>query len=161
VNIDLAIERTADAERELAEALIQVGDRHRSEHDVFHLAHSRAQQAERNLERLARAAARYGTAVDREPSAGGGLIGAMREKTSELLGRRPEAGLLLLADLEQLHLRAARASLAWTALAQAAQAAKDRELLSIASESHPETLRTLRWTTQKVKEAAPQALAVG
>jgi hypothetical protein len=160
VKIDVAIERTAEAERELAEELLQVGERHSAEHDVFHVAHARAEQAEANLERLARAAARYGTTVDREPSGGGGgVVGAVREKTSELLGRRPEAGLLLLTDLEQLHLRAARASLAWTALAQAAQAAKDPELLSITSESHPETLRTLRWTTQKVKEAAPQALA--
>jgi hypothetical protein len=161
VKIDLAIERTAEAERELAEELLQVGERHRTDHDVFHLTRSRAQQAQANLERLSRAAARYGTTVDGEPSAGGGVFGTVREKTSELLGRRPEAGLLLLADLEQLHLRAARASLAWTALAQAAQAAKDPELLSIASESHAETLRTLRWTTQKVKEAAPQALATG
>jgi hypothetical protein len=161
VKVDLAIERTAEAERELAEELLQVGGRHSAEHDVFHITRTRAEVAQANLERLSRAAARYGTAVDREPSAGGGVIGTVREKTSELLGRRPEAGLLLLADLEQLHLRAARASLAWTALAQAAQAAKDRELLSIASECHPETLRTLRWTTQKVKEAAPQALASG
>ena len=69
--------------------------------------------------------------------------------------------MLLLADLEQLHLHASRASLAWVALAQAAQAAKDAELLSIASDCHPETLRTLRWTTQKVKDSAPQALAAG
>ena len=161
MKLDLAIERTAEAERELAEELIQVGERHSAEHDVFHLARSRAQQAQANLERLSDVAERYGATVDGEPSAGGGVIGAVREKTSELLGRRPEAGLLLLADLEQLHLRASRTSLAWTALAQAAQAARDEELLSVTSQCHAETLRTLRWTTQKVKEAAPQALATG
>jgi len=161
VNIDLAIERTAEAERQLADELLQVGERHSTEHDVFDLTRSRAQQAQANLERLAAAAARYGTEIDREPSAGGGMVAAVREKAAELLGRRPEAGLLLLADLEQLHLRASRASLAWVALAQAAQAAKDAELLSIVSDCHPETLRTLRWTTQKVKDSAPQALAAG
>ena len=158
MSIDLAIERTAEAERELAEQLLQCGERHGAEHDVFDLTRSRAQQAQANLERLASAAARYGTQIDREPS-GSGVVATLREKTSELLGRRPQPGLLLLADLEQLHLRASRASLAWIALAQAAQAAKDAELLSIASDCHPETLRTLRWTTQKIKESAPQALA--
>ena len=158
MKLDLAIDRTAEAEQELAEELVQVGERHSAEHDVFHIARTRAQQAEANLERLSAVSERYGTRVDSEPSAGGGVIEAVRSTTSEVLGRRPDAGLLLLADLEQLHLRAARASLTWTALSQAAQAVRDKELLAVASQCHAETLRTLRWTTQKVKEAAPQAL---
>ena len=38
------------------------------------------------------------------------------------------------------------------------EAAKDTELLACVSLCHPETLRTVRWTVTKLKEAAPQAL---
>jgi hypothetical protein len=41
---------------------------------------------------------------------------------------------------------------------QAAQAAKDPQLLECVSLCHPETLRTLRWSLTKLKAAAPQIL---
>src|SRR5215213_8337605 len=61
-------------------------------------------------------------------------------------------------DLCELHLLAAGASFDWVALAQAAQAAKDTDVLAAVTECHDETLRTLKWTTYRLKEAAPQAL---
>jgi hypothetical protein len=60
--------------------------------------------------------------------------------------------------MRTLHLLAAEASINWTMLGQAAQAARDSELLSTVSESHPEAIRALRWTTTKLKESAPQLL---
>ena len=39
-----------------------------------------------------------------------------------------------------------------------AQAAKDMGLLATVTECHEETLKTLKWTTYRLKEAAPQAL---
>lgn len=62
-------------------------------------------------------------------------------------------------DLRDLHLAAARASLAWTVLGQGAQAVRDEELLAIVTACHPETIRTMKWTVQKLKEASPQILA--
>jgi hypothetical protein len=88
-----------------------------------------------------------------------GLAARVRERGAELLGRRPEAGLLLLRDLRDLHLSAARASVAWTVLGQGAQAVRDEELLQVVTACHPETIRTLKWTVQKLKEASPQVLA--
>jgi hypothetical protein len=87
-----------------------------------------------------------------------GLVRAATEKGAELLGRRPEPGLLLLRDLRRLHVLGAGASLDWVALGQAAQAAKDGALLDTVSACHAETLRTLKWTTYRLKEAAPQVL---
>jgi hypothetical protein len=75
------------------------------------------------------------------------------------VGRRPEPGLLLLRDLRDLHLTAARASLAWTMLGQGAQAVRDTGLLATVTASHPETIRTMKWTVQKLKDASPQILA--
>jgi hypothetical protein len=86
------------------------------------------------------------------------LVQKAIEKGTEILGRRPEPGLLLLRDLRELHLHAAGTSIDWVALGQGAQAARDTELLETVSACHPETLRTLKWTTYRLKEAAPQVL---
>ena len=86
------------------------------------------------------------------------LIDTVREKGSEVVGRRPESGLLLLRDLRRLYMLASEASVNWVILGQGAQAAKDRELLRATKECHPDTLRTLKWTNTKIKETTPQVL---
>jgi len=163
MKLGMAIEEVAHAERELADRLLAVGQRHRTDHDVYHLTRTLAKMERGHLDALARHAGRYGASIDRDANGSGragpgGLIETAREKSAELLGRRPEPALLLLRDLRELHLLAAGASLDWVALAQGAQAAKDTDLLATVSECHNETLRTLKWTTYRVKEAAPQAL---
>jgi hypothetical protein len=160
MKLGLAIEQVAGAERELAEQLEIVGERHKTDHDVFHMTRTLAKREYAHLDALARHAGRYGTSVgDRDGNGSdGGPLAAAREKAAQLLGRRPEAGLLLLHDLRELHLLAAGASLDWVALAQGAQAAKDTDLLATVTECHNETLQTLKWTTYRLKEAAPQVL---
>jgi hypothetical protein len=159
MKIDWAIERLADAERELAEELRAAGARHKADHDVFHLTATLAGIEEDNLAALRAPAARYGVEIDDGGDAGPPeLLRTAVEKGSELLGRRPEAGLLLLSDLRALHVLAAGTSLDWVALGQAAQAARDDELLETVTACHPQTLRTLKWTTYRLKEAAPQTL---
>jgi hypothetical protein len=85
-------------------------------------------------------------------------FGKAREKASEISGRRPEPGLLLLRDLRTLHLLYAGASINWVILGQGAQAAKDEALLAVVSECHPQTLRGMKWTVTRLKTAAPQVL---
>jgi hypothetical protein len=87
-----------------------------------------------------------------------GLRATLREKTSELLGNGPAAGVLLLRDLRELHLLAAAASIDWVSLAQGAQAATDQELLAAVTECHRTTLRTLQWKTTRIGQTAPQVL---
>jgi hypothetical protein len=162
MKIDVALRETHAAETELAAELLRVGERHRADHDVFHLSATLATWCDHHVRRLAEHAERYDVELD--PSAVGkerehGLAARLREKGAELAGRRPEAGLLLLRDLRELHLAASRASLAWTVLGQGAQAVSDAELLDAVTACHPETIRTLKWTVQKVKEASPQILA--
>jgi hypothetical protein len=160
MKIGLAIERLADAERELADQLIAAGERHRADHDVYHLTRTLAGIERSHVDALGFHAARYGADL-RAPGRGSGpprLARAVAERGAELLGRRPEPGLLLLHDLRELHLLASGTSLDWVALGQAAQAARDKELLATVTSCHPGTLRTLKWTTYRVKEAAPQVL---
>ena len=153
MNLDVAIEEVHAAEAELARGLLALGERHKADHDVYHLTRTLADHARERMKALEPHAERYSVSID-----SGGVLSALREKSSELLGRRSEVGLLLLRDMRKLHLLAAEASINWTILGQGAQAARDSELLATVTESHPETLRALRWTTTKLKETAPQVL---
>jgi hypothetical protein len=151
MKIGVMIEQLADSEQELAEELIKPGERHAADQDVFHLTKTLAKIEQGHIDALAPHAERYDVELGSPP-----------ERTvfegARLLGRRSEPALLLLRDLRGLHLLAAGASLDWTALGQAAQAAGDSQLLDVVTTGDSETLRTLKWTTYRLKEAAPQAL---
>lgn len=162
MKIAVALEELRDAEIALAEQLGKVGERHRADHDVFHLTRMLRGWAEEGLRRLAPHARRYDVDLDpgaAELDAGHGVLARLREAGSELTGRRPEPGVLLLRDVRDLHLAASRVSLAWTVLGQGAQAVLDRELLAVTTACHPQAIRTVEWTVQKAKEASPQVLA--
>jgi hypothetical protein len=160
MKIALAISEVGKAEAELADLLLRVGERHRVDHDVFHMSRTLAAKSQESLLALSRAAKRYGAALDLdagEPS--DGLRTTLREKSSELLGRHSQAALLLLRDMRELHLLAAAASINWVILGQGAQAVRDEDLLATVTSRHPFALKTLKWTTTRLKEAAPQVLA--
>jgi hypothetical protein len=164
VKVGHAIEETAGAEQQLAEELWKVGERHKADHDVFHVTKTLAGLSRDHVAKLASHAGRYSASIDRE--AGGAperprAIDALLEKGAELAGRRPEPALLLLHDLRRLYLVASEASIDWVMLAQGAQAVKDAELLETVSACHVETLRTVKWATNRIKTAAPQVLAAG
>lgn len=53
---------------------------------------------------------------------------------------------------------ASGASLDWEVLAQCAQGTRDMELLELAKQRHPDTLRQMRWTNGMVKELSAQIL---
>jgi hypothetical protein len=162
VKIDVALRETHDAETELAAELLRVGERHKADHDVYHLTRTLSSWCDRHVRRLAMDARRYDAQLDPETvedEQERGLMARMRERGAELVGRRPEPGLLLLRDIRGLYLAAARTSLAWTTLGQGAQAVSDTELLATVTSCHPETIRIMKWTVQKAKEASPQVLA--
>ena len=160
MKIDIAIREVGAAEAELADLLLRVGERHRVDHDVFHMSRTLAAKSRESLRSLAGVAGSYGVELDL--AAGGPSEGPrrmLREKSSELLGGRPEAALLLLRDLREVHLQAAAASIDWVLLGQGAQAVRDADLLAVVTSRHPFALKTLKWTTTRLKEAAPQVLA--
>jgi hypothetical protein len=59
----------------------------------------------------------------------------------------------------KVHVRAAEASINWVILGQGAQAVRDEDLLATVTSRHPFALKTLKWSTTRLKEAAPQVLA--
>lgn len=147
------------AERDLATLLLHVSDRHRGEHEVFHVARDLAAWSEDHLRELARVGRGRGLDLDAEPPQDDTVLARVRQRTGELLGRRSEPGLLLLADLREVHVKAAGVSVDWVMLGQVAQAVRDQELLELTSACHPQTLRQLRWANATIKVAAPQILS--
>ncbi|MFF6806387.1 hypothetical protein [Streptomyces sp. NPDC012616] len=146
-------------ERHLAGQLTAVAERHRTEHEVHHVAQDLAVWSRAHAAHLAEAARAHGLDLAASPGApAAGVLSSLRERTAEAVARRPEPGLLLLRDLRGLHLSAAENSLYWEMLAQAAQATRDEELLSVVSTCHPQTLRQMRWTNTLIKNLAPQVL---
>jgi hypothetical protein len=76
-------------------------------------------------------------------------------QVNNIIGRRPEAGLLLLRDLRQLFLMAQEANIHWIALGQVAQAVRDHELLDEVSALHKQTLTQIKWLKTRIKEVVP------
>lgn len=157
VKLKMALRELHRSERKLAHELNVVAARHHSDQDVSHLAQDLAGWSRHHLAELARHGRHYGLHLSTDPRTGA-VTGFLQSRLSGLLRHRPEPGLMLLADLRRIHRLSAGVSLDWELLAQGAQAAKDSELLSLASRCHPETLRQMRWANAMLKELSPQVL---
>ncbi|PAZ10032.1 hypothetical protein CLM62_41980 [Streptomyces sp. SA15] len=156
--ITLTLRVLHHGERRLADDLVAMAERHAVEHEIHHVATDLAAWSNAHVRRLAAMAADHGLHLGGPHDPSGTLLATLRSKASQAMGRRPEPGLLLLRDLRELHLAAAENSLHWEMLAQAARASKDTQLLDLASECHPQTLRQMRWTNTLIKELSPQIL---
>lgn len=157
MKLKLAIRELHRSERKLAHELNVAAARHHSDQDICHLAQDLAGWSQHHVERLADHGRHYGLRLSASPRTRA-VTGPIQARISRMLRHRPEPGLLLLADLRRIHRVAAGVSLDWELLSQGAQAAKDRELLSLASRCHPETLRQMRWANAMLKELSPQVL---
>lgn len=157
MKLKLAIRELHRSERKLAHRLNVVAARHQSDQDICHLARDMAGWSRQHLRELAERGRHYGLRLSAEPHLGA-ITGFVQSRIGGMLRHRPEPGLVLLADLRRIHRLAAGVSLDWELLAQVAQAAKDAELLELASRCHPETLRQMRWANAMLKELSPQVL---
>jgi hypothetical protein len=156
--LEYAFHRLHQGEQDIVEFLLAMGDRHRTDHDVFYVAQDLAAWSRDNLTQLAGVASAHGLDLDAEagrPSA----LSKMTQAAASLMGRRPEPGVLLLEDMRELYLRASGNSLAWEMLAQHAQAKQEKDVLELTSRCHPQTLRQVRWANTMLKTLSPQVLA--
>jgi hypothetical protein len=161
--VGMALKDLYEAEEELADAYVKAGERLGADHELWYHCRRSAEQCHRHADAV-RPFARFHE--QRLPSAdrdtvGETSTGALRHKLSELLGRRPESGLLLLDSLHDLYLQAQDVSFRWIIAIQLAQATRDAELLELANELHAESLVQIRWLETQVKHASPQVLLVG
>lgn len=138
------------AEANLGDAFREIAAAHAEEPDVFHLCERLGQECDRHAERLEPFARRYGEDAPDEPD----------RLHSELFRGPRSGGLGLLRDLHDLYLMATECDMAWTLVGQAAQGARDRELLEVVEACEGETAVQLKWLKTRMKQAAPQALVV-
>ncbi len=88
MKIGLAIQQVRSAESDLAEELEKVGERHKTDQEVYHLTRTLANISRRNVEELTRFQERYPISGGTEAGEGedsSGLFGRLREKGSELV----------------------------------------------------------------------------
>lgn len=157
MKIGLAIRELHRSERKLARVLRAIAARHQSDSGIYFIALDLAEWSEDHLRELAEHGRRHGVRIAAQPRTAA-LTSSLQTRLAEALRRRPEPALMLLADLRRLHRTAAGVSLDWELLGQAAQAAKDQDLLDMTSRCHPQTLRQMRWANAMLKELSPQAL---
>lgn len=138
------------AEAELARGFREVAHAHGDEPDVHRLCERLAAECDAHAEQLAPFASRYGEEADDEPE----------RLRSELFSGTRAGPLGLLRDLHDLYLMATECDISWTLVAQAAQGARDDELLAVVRRCESETSTQLRWLKTRMKQAAPQTLVV-
>jgi hypothetical protein len=157
MKLELLVRELSRAEHHLYDGLHAIAARHKADSDIHHIALDLAGWSQDHLRQLSEQGHDRKSHLSplKWPVA---VSTRIQEWMSEPLRKRPEPALLLLADLRRIHLMAAGASLDWELLAQAAQAAKDTDLLELASRCHPETLRQMRWANAMLKELSPQVL---
>ncbi|WP_169950132.1 hypothetical protein [Microbispora sp. H11081] len=108
-----------------------------------------------DLQRVVRAAAERERASveDADP-------GTARRPLTRGRGGGDGGGLTLLRDLHGLYLLATECDLSWGLLAQAARGLRDDDLLDLTRHCAPETAVHLLWLRTRMRQAAPQVLAV-
>jgi hypothetical protein len=135
---------------DLGDAFRQVADGHSEEPDVFNICQQLAAECDGHADELRPFADRYGEEAPEEPD----------RLHADLFGGTRSGGLGLLRDLHDLYLMAAGCDMAWTVVGQAAQGARDSDLLEVVQRLEKETEVQLKWLRTRMKEAAPQALIV-
>jgi len=156
--VDWLLHALHGAENDVAADLAALGERHRTEHEIWHVTRDLAEWSREHVRLLADHAGRRGLSLDQDAD-GSSPLSTVREKVAELVGRRPEAGLLLLRDLRQIHLDCVGVSVDWEMLAQTAQGLRDDDLLALSQRCHPDSLRQARWANSMIKVMSPQIMA--
>ncbi len=160
--LGLLIGELHQAETDLAAEFRKVADRQAADHGTSSMCRILAEQCDRHATRIQHLAERFGRDLSelRRASAVSSVAGALRHRASEVMGRHPGAGLLLLRDLRHLYLLVHAVDVHWVMLGQAAQAIRDQELLAAVTGMQQETATQIGWVSTRLKEAAPQVLAV-
>jgi hypothetical protein len=138
-------------EQTLVESLRQVAAGHPDDPDTVLVCRTLALQHEGGVERLRPVAEKYGEEDVEEPE----------RLHAEALTDTRSGGVGLLRDLQDLYLLAALLQTTWTILEQAAQGARDEDLLGLSTDALVQVGRTMTWLTTHLKVASPQVLLVG
>jgi hypothetical protein len=135
------------AEDTLADSFIQVSEGHQADADVYHICRQLAGQCGQHVEALEPIVSRYGERRQSEPE----------RLHAEGLSETRAGPVGLLRDLQDLYLLASLVDITWTMIGQAA---RDADLLDVATACQQQTSTQIAWLRTRMKQAAPQALLV-
>ncbi len=138
------------SELDLADGFRKVGDGHAAEADVYHVCHTLAKQCEAHAEALKPFADRYGEQKSGEPD----------RLYHQFFDEVRSGSFGLLRDLQDLYMMANFCDISWTMVGQAAQGARDTELLEVVDSCEGQTSTQIKWLKTRMKQAAPQTLIV-
>ena len=158
MKIGLVLRELHRSENDLAHELLKASEHNKVDQEMYHLARDLAGWSQRHIPLIAGAAHRYGEDLNPEPETELKMLERIRESTSDLIGGRSDASLLMLRDLRLIYTKASGVSTDWEMLAQAAQGIKHTGLLAVTKKCHPDTLRQMRWANTKLKESSTQVL---
>lgn len=139
------------SEKTLAASFRQVAQGHGAEPDVYYLCQSLADQCQAHEKALSPIVDRYGEVKE---------IDEPERLHADGLAQTRTGPVGLLRDLQDLYLLASLVDITWTAVKQAAQGLRDKELIGVVQQCESETRVQLSWLSTRMKQAAPQALIV-
>ena len=137
-------------EQALAASYRVVSDGHTGDADVHYATAGFAAQCEQHADALAPVLARAEPATEPEPD----------RLHAEPLHVHRAGAIGLLRDLQDLYQLANLVDITWTLVGQAAQGARDRDLLRVVTGCAPQTAGQLAALRMWMKAAAPQTLLV-
>lgn len=138
------------AQENLAAAYRDVAAGHQGEVEVFYIAQKLARQADEQAATLDPYLSRYQRQGPPEPD----------PRPSAGFGGPRGPGLGMLRDLQDLYLMVAECDSCWLMVDQAAQGARDTELLAQVRRCHAEAQTQLAWLRTQLSETAVQILVV-
>jgi hypothetical protein len=160
MKLHLAIDAVQRSENDLAKSLRLLAEHHATEHDLYHLGHTLSQQCIDRIDRLLPFIPQYDAhAVDPDGATVSRLAESLRHKAAEVFGRIDVVGIVMLRDLRDAYLVAQQVEIDWTILTQAAKAARDQNLIDVASSCTAEAEHTAKWLRTRIKVSTAQVLA--
>ena len=148
MHVGLYLQMVKTTEQKLEKALKAVADRHQQEPDLEEICTILSSWSQAKARSTDRFIHKYGRERDREP----------QRLYSDLFHGPRRGGLALLRDLHDLWLMTTEAEIAWTLLAQAAQALRDKDFVQTCEHNKEQTHRQTSWLETRSKQAAPQTL---
>lgn len=157
MKLDVILDDVQNSEMDLAEQLRQLGEHHALDADLYHLGHSQAHQCAQRVLRLRPYLERYGArqhSVSEQDSPR--VVESLRRHAAGLLGKAKPSGMLALQEMCDVYLVAQRNEMNWQILLQCLEAARDRELLEVATDCHERAEMVGRWLRTRIKVASAQ-----
>ena len=157
--VAVVLEDLHEAEVDLHLELQRVSERHCADAEVAGALRGLSRWSERHVEKLAEEGRRFGLELGSTPRSTNRVAAGLRRRSSELIGNRSAASVMLVNDLRQLFGDASLVQLDWELLAELAKARHDRALLALSERSSTETQRLLTWVETKLKESVVHLMA--